>query len=115
MIRLGSKYEIEDLKERGLGIMHNDNPTKLQDWDNLNSDIKYDRCGVVVRKILEIVYDYSLESAKPMAFFSVLVEVSLVCRNYMSSNSLLIRRCRKAFLLNFGNLIDTPSCTRIAS
>jgi len=115
MIRLGSKYEIEDLKERGLKIMHNDNPTKLQDWDNLISDIDHDECDVVVRKILEIVYDHSLESAKPIAFFSVLVEVPLVCETYMSSNSLLIRRCRKALLLNFGNLIDTPSCTRIAS
>jgi len=58
------------LKERGLKIMHNDNSTKLQDWDNLNSDIDQDECGVVVRKVLVTVYDYSLESAKPMAFSS---------------------------------------------
>jgi len=115
MIRLGSKYEIEDLKERGLNMLHNDNPTRLWDWDKLSLEIDYDECGVVVRKVLEIVYDYSLESAKPMAFFFVLLEVPLVFQNYMSSNSLLIRRRRKALLLNFGNLIDTPSSTRIAS
>jgi len=80
MIELGSKYEIEDLKERGLKIIHNDNPTKLQDWDNMTLEIHYDKCGIVVQKILEIAYDYSLELAKPMAFFSVLLEMPLACK-----------------------------------
>jgi len=76
--------------------MHNDNSTKLQDWDNLNSDIDHDEYGVVVRKVLEIVYDYSLESAKPMTFFFVLLEVPvnsklqiISCKFQQSTLSLL--------------------------
>jgi len=80
MIRLGSKYEIEDLKNRGLKIIHNDNPAKLDDWDNINNQIDYAN-DTVVQKTLEIVYDHSLESAKPIALFYVLHSMSLVCKN----------------------------------
>jgi len=91
MLRLGTKYDIDDFRTQALEVLHYEYPTTLEDYDKSYDAprLNYDLPSTMSR-IINLALEFSLETVLPSAYLSKIEVTSLVCMYsmHLSTSSL---------------------------
>jgi len=80
MLRLGTKYDIVDLRTQALEILHYEYPTTLEDYDKSYDAPRLDyHDPTTSSRILNLALEFSLETVLPVAYLTQIRSEPLVC------------------------------------